>query len=71
MGRTNEIPDPEPDQEEWPDPDTPPTDTASGEPGVTKEAHGRGQFEPGYEKVPEDVRDTGALPRDAEDERAT
>jgi hypothetical protein len=43
---------------EFPDPDTPPSDSAPGEPGVSSEPHGGGQFAEAYEA--ERRRDGGA-----------
>lgn len=49
---------------EFPDPDTPPSGSAPGETGVTKQEHGRGQFQEAYDSVPDEVAASGALARD-------
>ena len=51
-----------------PESDTPPSGSAPGETGVTKQEHGRGQFQEAYDSVPDEVAASGALARDRDED---
>jgi len=53
---------------EFPDPDTPPTESAGGEPGVTRQEHGKGQFQEAYDSVPDEVAASGAIDGHVDDD---
>lgn len=53
---------------EFPDPGTPPSGSAPGETGVTKQEHGKGQFQEAYDSVADEVAASGALARDRDED---
>ena len=55
-----------PTGDEHPDPDAPPSETAPGEPGVTEQRHGGGQFGEAYRADPEQAA-VGAVPVEDDD----